>query len=54
VVKYSNENTPYGVPLHAEGRFTGRDGRKLHATAELRAGDQITATATAILVLYRR
>jgi acyl-coenzyme A thioesterase PaaI-like protein len=45
--------TPYGTPLHIEGRFTGRDGRKLHAAAELRAGDQVTATATAILVLYR-
>lgn len=45
--------TPYGTPLHIEGRFTGRDGRKLRAAAELRAGDQVTATATAILVLYR-
>jgi len=46
--------TPYGVPLRVEGRFTRRDGRKLHATAEVRAGDQVTATATAVLVLFRR
>lgn len=45
--------TPYGVPLLVEGRFAGRDGRKLRATAELRAGDQVTATATALLVLFR-
>lgn len=45
--------TPYGVPLLAEGRLTGRDGRKLHAAAELRVGDQVTATATAMLVLFR-
>lgn len=45
--------TPYGVPLHVEGRFTGRDGRKLHATAELRAGDHVAATAAAVLVLFR-
>lgn len=46
--------TPYGVPLHVEGRFTGRDGRKLHATAELRAGEHVTATAVSVLVLFRR
>lgn len=45
--------TPYGVPLQVEGRFSGRDGRKIRATAELRAGDQVTATATAMLVLFR-
>lgn len=44
--------TPYGVPLHVEGRLVRRDGRKLHAAAELRAGDQVTATATAVLVLF--
>jgi acyl-coenzyme A thioesterase PaaI-like protein len=45
--------TPYGVPLHVEGRFTRSEGRKLHATAELRAGDEVTATANAVLVLFR-
>jgi acyl-coenzyme A thioesterase PaaI-like protein len=52
-----HEGTPYGVPLVVEGRLAGRDGRKLHATAELRAGDgddaAVTATATAVLVLFR-
>ena len=46
--------TPYGVPLHIEGWFAGRDGRKLHATAEIRAGAHVTATATAMLVLFRK
>lgn len=46
--------TPYGVPLHVEGRFVERDGRKLHTTAEIRAGAHVTATATAMLVLFRR
>lgn len=45
--------TPYGVPLQAVGRLVERDGRKLRAAAELRAGDQVTATATAVLVLFR-
>lgn len=49
-----HEGTPYAVPLHVEGRFARRDGRKLHATAELRAGDHITATATAVLVLFHK
>lgn len=44
--------TPYGTPLAVEGRFAGRDGRKLHATAELRSEGQVTATATAVLVLF--
>jgi acyl-coenzyme A thioesterase PaaI-like protein len=48
-----HEGTPYGVPLHVEGRLVRREGRKLHATAEIRAGDQVTATATAVLVLFR-
>jgi len=45
--------TSYGVPLHVEGRLVRRDGRRLSAAAELRAGDQVTATATAVLVLFR-
>ena len=45
--------TPYGVPLHLEGRFVERDGRKLRAAAEIRAGDQVIASATAVLVLFR-
>jgi acyl-coenzyme A thioesterase PaaI-like protein len=49
-----HDGTPYGVPLHVEGRFVGRDGRKLHAAAELRVGDHVTATATAMLVLFHK
>lgn len=48
-----HEGTPYGVPLHVEGRLVRREGRRLHAAAEIRAGDQVTATATAVLVLFR-
>ena len=48
-----HHGTPYGVPLTAEGRLTTRDGRKLHATGELRAGDLVCATATALLVQFR-
>ncbi|HEY3478619.1 MAG TPA: PaaI family thioesterase, partial [Streptomyces sp.] len=44
--------TPYAVPLTAEGRLERRDGRKLHATGVLRAGDEICATAEAILVHF--
>jgi acyl-coenzyme A thioesterase PaaI-like protein len=49
-----HDGTPYGVPLVVEGRLTRRDGRKLYATAELRAGDDAAvASATAVLVLFR-
>jgi acyl-coenzyme A thioesterase PaaI-like protein len=48
-----HEGTPYGVPLRVEGRLVRREGRKLHAVAEIRAGDRVTATATAVLVLFR-
>ncbi|MFJ9780148.1 PaaI family thioesterase [Amycolatopsis sp. NPDC101161] len=44
--------TPYAVPLGVEGRLERRDGRKLHATGTLRAGEEICATATAILVHF--
>ena len=44
--------TPYAVPLSVEGRLERRDGRKLHATGTLRAGEEICATATAILVHF--
>lgn len=44
--------TPYGEPLHVEGRFVRRDGRKLHAVAKLRAGHRVTATAAAVLMLF--
>jgi acyl-coenzyme A thioesterase PaaI-like protein len=47
-----HRGTPYAVPLTAEGRLVRRDGRKLHATATLRAGDVVCATATAILVHF--
>jgi acyl-coenzyme A thioesterase PaaI-like protein len=47
-----HHGTPYAVPLIAEGRFVRRDGRKLHATATLRADDVVCATATAILVHF--
>jgi acyl-coenzyme A thioesterase PaaI-like protein len=48
-----HEGTPYGVPLVVEGRLARRDGRKLYATAELRAGGDVVASATAVLVLFR-
>jgi acyl-coenzyme A thioesterase PaaI-like protein len=47
-----HRGTPYGVPLTAEGRLTGRDGRKLHATGELRAGEVVCASAKALLVRF--
>ncbi|SED44880.1 Acyl-coenzyme A thioesterase PaaI, contains HGG motif [Amycolatopsis tolypomycina] len=47
-----HHGTPYAVPLTAEGRLVRRDGRKLHATGELKAGDVVCATATAILVHF--
>ncbi|MER6798301.1 PaaI family thioesterase, partial [Amycolatopsis mediterranei] len=47
-----HQGTPYAVPLTAEARLVRRDGRKLHATGELRAGDVVCATATAILVHF--
>ncbi|WP_372664485.1 PaaI family thioesterase [Amycolatopsis kentuckyensis] len=47
-----HRGTPYAVPLSAEGRLERRDGRKLHATGTLRAGEEICATAKAILVHF--
>ncbi|WP_410571176.1 PaaI family thioesterase [Amycolatopsis sp. cmx-4-61] len=47
-----HHGTPYAVPLTAEGRLVRRDGRKLHATGELKAGDVVCASATAILVHF--
>ncbi|MGK3204483.1 PaaI family thioesterase [Amycolatopsis sp. MEPSY49] len=47
-----HRGTPYAVPLSAEGRLDRRDGRKLHATGTLRAGEEICATAKAILVHF--
>ena len=42
--------TPYGVPLTITARLTGREGRKGFATGEIRAGDTVTAEATAVFV----
>ena len=47
-----HRGTPYAVPLTAEGRLERRDGRKLHATGTLRAGETVCATAKAILVHF--
>ncbi|MEU8638507.1 PaaI family thioesterase [Amycolatopsis sp. NPDC048633] len=47
-----HRGTPYAVPLVAEGRLERRDGRKLHATGTLRAGDTVCASAKAILVHF--
>ncbi|WP_329056061.1 PaaI family thioesterase [Amycolatopsis sp. NBC_01488] len=47
-----HRGTPYAVPLTVVGRLDHRDGRKLHATATLRAGDEICATAKALLVHF--
>lgn len=48
-VRY-RKGTPLDVPLDIEGRFVRREGRKVHTTAEIRAGGEVTAEATAILV----
>jgi acyl-coenzyme A thioesterase PaaI-like protein len=42
--------TPYSVPLTITARLTGRKGRKGFATGEIRAGDTVTAEATAVFV----
>jgi hypothetical protein len=42
--------TPLGVPLTITARWVQRDGRKSRATGEVRAGDAVTADATAVLV----
>jgi acyl-coenzyme A thioesterase PaaI-like protein len=42
--------TPYDEPLTITARLTGRDGRKGVATGEIRAGDTVTAEATAVFV----
>ena len=47
-----HRGTPYAVPLGVHGRLERRDGRKLHATGTLRAGEEICATAKAILVHF--
>ncbi|WP_290061079.1 PaaI family thioesterase [Amycolatopsis solani] len=47
-----HRGTPYAVPLVAEGRLERRDGRKLHASGTLRAGEEVCATASAILVHF--
>ncbi|NKQ56214.1 PaaI family thioesterase [Amycolatopsis sp. K13G38] len=47
-----HEGTPYGVPLEVEARFARRDGRKVYAIANISSGGTITATASAILVLF--
>lgn len=47
-----HRGTPYAVPLTAEGRLVRRDGRKLHAAGELKAGDVVCASATAVLVHF--
>ncbi|NBH07341.1 PaaI family thioesterase, partial [Amycolatopsis sp. SID8362] len=47
-----HRGTPYAVPLVAGGRLVRREGRKLHASGTLRAGDEVCATATAILVHF--
>ncbi|QKV78799.1 PaaI family thioesterase [Amycolatopsis sp. Hca4] len=47
-----HRGTPYAVPLTAEGRLVTRDGRKLHATAELKAGETVCASAKAILIHF--
>ncbi|MEB3370613.1 PaaI family thioesterase [Saccharopolyspora mangrovi] len=44
--------TPHGVPLTINARFTGEEGRKVFATAEIVADGEITAEASAILVTY--
>lgn len=42
--------TPHGVPVTISARFTGSEGRKVFAAAEVRADGEITADASVILV----
>lgn len=46
--------TPYGVPLVVTGRLTRHEGRKSYAAGEVRAGDVVTAEATAVFVAPAR
>jgi acyl-coenzyme A thioesterase PaaI-like protein len=41
---------PIETPLEFRSRLEGRDGRKLHITADCRAGDQLLATADTIYI----
>lgn len=47
-----HRGTPYAVPLTAVARLDHRDGRKLHATGTLLAGEVVCASAKAILVHF--
>lgn len=42
--------TPVDVPLVFEGEYRGRRGRKIDVTARCRAGETVTAEATAVFV----
>jgi acyl-coenzyme A thioesterase PaaI-like protein len=44
------KGTPYGVPLTLAARFTGSEGRRVFATAEIRVDGEVTAEASAIMV----
>lgn len=46
--------TPFGEPVEISGRLTGSEGRKHFASGEVRAGDRVTAEATAVFVDDRR
>ena len=43
--------TPLGVPLEITARWTGRDGRKSYAEAEIHAGGVLTAQGRALMVV---
>lgn len=43
--------TPLGVPLEVTARWTGRDGRKSYAEAEIHAEGVLTATGNALMVI---
>ena len=46
--------TPLGVPLHLEGWFERREGRKIYTRGTLSAGDQLTAEADALFLAFDR
>jgi len=41
---------PIGSPLEFRTRIEGRDGRKLHVTADCRSGDELVATAKVLFI----
>lgn len=45
-----HHGTPFDKDLDVEAAFAGKDGRKVYATAKLRAEGSVTVTASAVMV----